>query len=58
MLYVCIVLFQQNMLNTGLRRGEACGIINSDIDLERRVLHIRRAVKEVNHRDGMEIGKG
>ena len=46
------------ILNTGIRRGEACGIINSDIDLERRVLHIRRAVKEVNHREGMEIGKG
>ena len=29
------------MLNTGLRRGEACGLINSDIDLERRVLHVR-----------------
>ena len=46
------------MLNTGLRRGEVCGLINSDIDLERRVLHVRRAVKEVNRRDGMEIGKG
>ncbi|MBQ3417322.1 MAG: tyrosine-type recombinase/integrase [Ruminococcus sp.] len=46
------------ILNTGLRRGEACGIINSDIDLERRVLHVRRAVKEVNRRDGMEVGKG
>ena len=46
------------MLNTGLRRGEACGLINSDIDLERRVLHVRRAVKEVNRRDGMEVGKG
>ena len=46
------------MLNTGLRRGEACGLINSDIDLDRRVLHIRRAVKEVNHREGMEVGKG
>ena len=46
------------MLNTGLRRGEACGLINRDIDLERRVLHVRRAVKEVNRRDGMEVGKG
>ena len=27
------------MLNTGLRAGELCGIINSDIDLENRVIH-------------------
>ena len=28
------------MLNTGLRAGELCGIINSDIDLENRVIHL------------------
>ena len=33
------------MLNTGLRAGELCGIINSDIDLENRVIHLQRGVK-------------
>ena len=28
------------MLNTGLRTGEALGLLNSDIDLENRVLHL------------------
>lgn len=46
------------MLNTGLRRGEVCGLINSDIDLEHRVLHVRRAVKEYYRRDGMDRAKG
>lgn len=42
------------MLNTGLRPGELCGIINSDIDLENRVVHIQRGVKEIHVRDGLE----
>ena len=42
------------MLNTGLRAGELCGIINSDIDLENRVIHLQRGVKEVHVRDGLE----
>jgi len=42
------------MLNTGLRAGEMLGVLNSDIDLERRVLHIQRGVKVVNKRDGVE----
>jgi len=42
------------MLNTGLRAGELCGIINSDIDLEHRVIHLQRGVKEVHVRDGLE----
>ena len=42
------------MLNTGLRAGELCGIINSDIDLENRVVHIQRGVKEIHVRDGLE----
>lgn len=46
------------MLNTGLRRGEVCGLLNSDIDLEHKVLHVRRAVKEYYRRDGMEKAKG
>ncbi len=45
-------LYQQSaayilMLNTGLRTGELLGLLNSDIDLENRVLHINQAVKEV-----------
>jgi len=42
------------MLNTGLRAGEVLGLINSDVDLENRVLHIRRGVKRRNVRDGYE----
>ena len=42
------------MLNTGLRTGEMLGVLNSDIDLERRVLHVQRGVKVVNKRDGVE----
>ena len=40
--------------NTGLRAGELCGIINSDIDLKNRVIHLQRGVKEVHVRDGLE----
>ena len=46
------------MLNTGLWRGEVCGLLNSDIDLEKRVMHVRRAVKEFSRRDGMERTEG
>ena len=42
------------MLNTGLRAGEMLGVLNGDIDLERRVLHVQRGVKVVNKRDGVE----
>lgn len=40
------------MLNTGLRAGEVLGLINSDVDLENRVLHVQRGVKRRNVRDG------
>ena len=30
------------MLNTGLRTGELLGLLNSDIDLEHRVMHLNR----------------
>ena len=46
------------MLNTGLRRGEVCGLFNRDIDIDKRVLHVRHAAKEYWRRDGMERGKG
>ena len=46
------------MLNTGLRRGELCGLLNSDIDLNERMLHVRRAVKEYKRRKGNEIISG
>ena len=39
------------MLNTGLRTGEALGLLNSDIDLDKRALSVTRAVKEVGKRD-------
>ena len=46
------------MLNTGLRAGEMLGALNSDIDLERRVLHVQRGVKVINKRDGVERSDG
>lgn len=46
------------MLNTGLRTGEMLGLLNSDIDLENRVMHIQRGVKEISKRNGVEIEKG
>ena len=42
------------MLNTGLRTGEVLGLLNGDIDLENRVLHVQRGVKQRNVRDGYE----
>ena len=39
------------MLNTGLRKCEVLGLLNSDIDVANRVMHINRAVKEVSKRD-------
>ncbi len=39
------------MLNTGLRTGEELGLLNSDIDLDKRALSVTRAVKEVSKRD-------
>ena len=46
------------MLNTGLRAGEMLGVLNSDIDLERRILHVQRGVKVINKRDGVELLDG
>lgn len=46
------------MLNTGLRTGEVLGLLNSDIDLENRVMHLNRAVKEISKRDGVTAEKG
>ena len=46
------------MLNTGLRTGEMLGLLNSDIDLEKRTMHIQRGVKEIYKRNGMDIEKG
>ena len=46
------------MLNTGLRTGELLGLLNSDIDLENRVMHLQRGVKEISKRDGVEAEPG
>ncbi len=46
------------MLNTGLRTGEILGLLNSDIDLEKRVMHIQRGVKEIFKRNGVDAEKG
>ena len=46
------------MFNTGLRTGEVLGLLNSDIDLDHKVLHLQRGVKEVSRRDGAEFTSG
>ena len=46
------------MLNTGLRAGEMLGVLNGDIDLENRVLHLQRGVKVINKRNGVELLDG
>ena len=46
------------MLNTGLRTGEALGLLNSDIDLANRVMHLNRGVKEISKRNGVTAEKG
>ena len=46
------------MFNTGLRTGEVLGLLNSDIDLDHRVMHLQRGVKEVSRRDGVEFTSG
>ena len=46
------------MFNTGIRTGEALGILNSDIDLEHKVLHLQRGVKEVSRRNGVDATSG
>ena len=46
------------MLNTGFRTGELLGLLNSDIDLENRVMHLQRGVKEIAKRDGITVERG
>ena len=46
------------MLNTGLRTGKTLGLLNSDIDLENRVIHFKRGVKEISKRDGVTAQSG
>ena len=46
------------MLNTGLRTCEVLGLLNSDIDLDRRVIHLQRGVKEIARRNGVEAAGG
>ena len=46
------------MLNTGLRTGEVLGLLNSDVDIEHRVLHIQRGVKEISKRSGVTAERG
>ena len=46
------------MLNTGLRTGELLGLLNSDIDLEKKVMCIQRGVKEISRRNDVETESG
>lgn len=50
---VCIL-----MLNTVLRTGELLCLLNSDIDLEYKYLEVRKGVKEVCRRDGINFEPG
>ena len=45
------------MLNTGLRAGEMLGLINSDIDMENRLLHVNRTVKIVKNRSDKNVSE-
>lgn len=46
------------MLNTGLRTGELLALLNKDIDIDNRMIHVRQGMKRVNIREGTEqIGK-
>jgi integrase len=49
-----IILFA---ILTGLRRGELCGLMWSDVDWESRRLHVRRSVWEVRSRWGLKEPK-
>ena len=40
------------MLNTGLRTGEMLGVLNSDVDLDKKTMKIRQAVKTIEKREG------
>lgn len=53
-----VITNEELMLNTGLRTAEALGLINSDIDLEKKVIHIQRGVKEAQKRAGTERKSG
>ena len=44
--------------DTGLRTGEVLGLLNSDIDLEHKVIHLQRGVKEITRREGTEATSG
>lgn len=46
------------MLNTGLRTGELLGLLNSDIDLEKKTLTVWQGVKEVSRRNGTKFTSG
>lgn len=46
------------MLNTGLRTGELLGLLNSDVDIEHKYLELRKGVKEVCKRDGVNFEPG
>ena len=46
------------MLNTGLRTGEILGVLNSDIDLEKKTLRVKRAVKTIDKRTGTKADGG
>ena len=46
------------MMNTGMRTGEILGLINSDIDIENRVVHLNRGVKEISRRTGTKAESG
>jgi len=44
-------------LYTGLRLGEICGLTWGDIDLDERVIRVRRAVQRVHYPEGSHTGK-
>lgn len=41
-----------------MTKAEVLGLLNSDIDLDNRVMHLNRGVKEISKRDGVTAEKG
>lgn len=50
--FVKAKIFVLLALTTGVRIGEACGIMWSDIDYDQRIIHIRRTVQRITDIDG------
>ena len=46
------------MLNIGLRTGKLLGVLNSDIDIEKKTMTIRQVLKLLDQRNGTKCADG